>query len=133
MQKGWLARFLRHQGAVCGDKSILVPPYLRTLVPPIILFALFFLSSCRRDLWVYTDELRQVELITDWSEATEVPDGMTWWFMNDNLSGQNRHNKTSDVTHATSPTPGSPCHAARSRASSSTTPPRSTPTSSSWA
>ncbi len=99
MQKGWLARFLRHQGAVCGDKSILVPPYLRTLVPPIILFALFFLSSCRRDLWVYTDELRQVELITDWSEATEVPDGMTWWFMNDNLSGQNRHNKTSDVTH----------------------------------
>lgn len=60
---------------------------------------LVLLCGCRRDLWVYTDEFRQVELYTDWSACDEVPGGMTWWFMNDDLSGQNRHETTAEVYH----------------------------------
>jgi hypothetical protein len=56
-------------------------------------------TGCRRDLWVYTDDYRQVELVTDWSEAHEVPGGMTWWFMDDGLTGTNRHGTTAEVTH----------------------------------
>lgn len=58
---------------------------------------LLALSSCRRDLWVYTDDFRQLELRTDWSRAEEVPGGMTWWFMNDDQSGQNRHETTAEI------------------------------------
>jgi hypothetical protein len=58
------------------------------------------LTGCRRDLWIYTDDFRQIELDVDWAEAHERPDGMTWWFMNDNLSGQNRHETTAEVFHA---------------------------------
>lgn len=57
------------------------------------------LTACRRDLWVYTDQFRQVELYTDWTEATEKPDGMTWWFMNTDHSGRNYHETTSEVSH----------------------------------
>ena len=57
-------------------------------------------AACRRDLWVYTDDLHQVELITDWSEATERPGGMTWWFISSNGDGRNYHGTTADVTHA---------------------------------
>lgn len=56
-------------------------------------------AGCRRDLWVYTDDYRQVELCTDWSQATDVPGGMTWWFINDNLSGRTRHETTAEVAH----------------------------------
>jgi hypothetical protein len=55
-------------------------------------------TACRRDLWVYTDQYHQVELFTDWSEATEKPDGMTWWFMKDDHSGD-YHGTTAEVTH----------------------------------
>lgn len=57
------------------------------------------LSACRRDLWVYTDEFCQVALQTDWSQATETPGGMTWWFMADDLSGRNRHGTTAEITY----------------------------------
>ena len=66
----------------------------------LILAALLLLTGCRRDLWIYTDELRQLELITDWSEATERPGGMTWWFIVDDGSGLNRRGTTADVTHS---------------------------------
>lgn len=56
-------------------------------------------GACRRDLWVYTDEFCQVALHTDWSEATETPGGMTWWFMSDDLSGINRHGTTADIAY----------------------------------
>lgn len=64
------------------------------------LLLLLTTAACRRDLWVYTDDLHQVELVTDWSEATEQPGGMTWWFMNDDNSGRNHHGTTAEVTHA---------------------------------
>lgn len=64
----------------------------------ICLAAVFLLSGClRRPLWIYTDEFRQVELITDWSLCDEYPDGMTAWFMSEDLSGQNRRIVTADV------------------------------------
>ena len=63
-----------------------------------LILLMLLLTACRRDLWVYTDDLHQVELVTDWSEATEQPDGMTWWFMKDDHSGD-YHSKTAEVTH----------------------------------
>lgn len=57
-------------------------------------------TGCRRDLWIYTDDLHQVELVTDWSEATERPGGMTWWFMSENEQGRNYHGTTGNVTQA---------------------------------
>jgi len=72
---------------------------MRPLTTYLLLLATL-LTGCRRDLWVYTDEFRQVELVTDWKKATEKPGGMTWWFMNDDYSGRNYHEKTADVTHA---------------------------------
>ena len=68
-------------------------------IGPIILLALLLLASCRRDMWVYTDEYCQVALHTDWSQATETPGGMTWWFMADDHSGRNRRGTTADVTY----------------------------------
>jgi hypothetical protein len=62
------------------------------------LLAILF-AGCRRDLWVYTDQFRQMELFTDWTEATEQPGGMTWWFMKDDGSGENYHSTTAEVTH----------------------------------
>lgn len=56
-------------------------------------------TACRRDLWVYTDEFRQVALQTDWSLATEVPGGMTWWFMSDDLSGRYRRGTTAEINY----------------------------------
>lgn len=53
----------------------------------------------RRPLWIYTDEYRQVELITDWSLCDEQPDGMTAWFSKEDYSGQNRRITTAEVTH----------------------------------
>lgn len=60
----------------------------------------FMLTGClRRPLWVYTDEYRQVELITDWSLCDAAPDGMTAWFSADDLSGRNRSITTAEVYH----------------------------------
>ena len=64
-----------------------------------LILLMLLLTACRRDLWVYTDDLHQVDLVTDWSEATELPDGMTWWFMKDDHTGD-YHSKTAEVTHA---------------------------------
>lgn len=58
-----------------------------------------FTASCRRDLWVYTDDFCQVGLHTDWSQATETPGGMTWWFMSNDLSGRNRHSTTAEISY----------------------------------
>jgi len=68
----------------------------RTLI--VILTLLLVLTGCRRDLWVYTDDLHQVRLLTDWSEATEKPGGMTWWFISEDGSGRNYHSTTANVT-----------------------------------
>ena len=75
--------------------------YSKVLRAGICLVAVFLQSGClRRPLWIYTDEFRQVELITDWDDCPSAPDGMTAWFMNDNLSGQNSHITTAEVYHA---------------------------------
>jgi len=72
----------------------------------VIGFALYFgvmswlLSGCeRRDLWVLADEYRQVELVTDWSEAGQRPSGMTAWFINTDGSGYTNNTKTAEVSH----------------------------------
>ena len=64
----------------------------------LLLAVLSALQACeRRPLWVYTDEFRQVELVTDWEDCPAAPDGMTAWFMSEDLSGQNRRIITADV------------------------------------
>ena len=73
---------------------------MKHLTPYLLVLLASLLTACRRDLWVYTDQFRQVELITDWSEAHERPDGMTWWFMNLDNSGRNYHETTAEVTHS---------------------------------
>lgn len=63
-------------------------------------FMIAGLTGClRRPLWVYTDEYRQVELITDWSACGKDPGGMTAWFSKDDYSGQNRRITTAEVYH----------------------------------
>ncbi len=58
-------------------------------------------TAClRRELWVYTDEYRQVELYTDWSECPSRPGGMTAWFLSEEGDGRNRRITTSDVSHS---------------------------------
>ena len=66
----------------------------------LVAVVLSVLTGCRRDLWVYTDDFRQVELVTDWSQAHEMPGGMTWWFMSNDREGVYRHGTTAEVTHA---------------------------------
>lgn len=62
--------------------------------------AVLLLSGClRRPLWVYTDEYRQVELITDWSNCDRTPGGMTAWFSKNDYEGQNRRITTAEVEH----------------------------------
>ncbi len=58
------------------------------------------LSGCRRDLWEYANDKHEVLLETDWTEATERPGGMTWWFIREDGSGMNYHAKTGNVTQA---------------------------------
>lgn len=65
-----------------------------------VLMAVLALSGCRRDLWVYTDEYRQVELFTDWSLCDSRPDGMTAWFLSNDNDERNRRITTADVEHA---------------------------------
>ena len=72
----------------------------RTYLLLLVMLAVLALTACRRDLWTYTDEYRQVELFTDWSLCPSQPGGMTAWFMSDNLDGRNRRITTSDVQHA---------------------------------
>lgn len=72
---------------------------MKHLTPYLLVLLASLLTACRRDLWVYTDQFRQVELITDWSNAHEQPGGMTWWFMKCDNSGHNNHNTTGEVTH----------------------------------
>lgn len=57
------------------------------------------LTGCRRDLYVVAEHPKQIELITDWSLATQKPGGMTWWFIRNDHSGYNRHETTAAVTH----------------------------------
>lgn len=64
-----------------------------------LLLAFFSQACLRRPLWIYTDEYRQVELITDWSLCDEQPDGMTAWFSKEDCGGQNRRITTAEVTH----------------------------------
>ena len=60
----------------------------------------WLLSGCeRRDLWVLADEYRQVELLTDWSGASERPGGMTAWFIANDGSGYTSNTKTAEVSH----------------------------------
>lgn len=59
-----------------------------------------FLTGCRRDLYVVSEPPKQIELITDWSLATQKPGGMTWWFIRNDHSGYNRHETTAAVTHS---------------------------------
>ena len=74
--------------------------YSTVLRAGICLVAVFLQSGClRRPLWVYTDEFRQVELITDWSRCDGRPGGMTAWFMEENLSGRSRVLTTAEVEH----------------------------------
>ena len=56
-------------------------------------------SCLRRPLWVYTDEYRQVELITDWSHCDRTPGGMTAWFSKNDKLGQNKRITTAEVEH----------------------------------
>ena len=65
-----------------------------------VLLAVLALTGCRRDLWVYTDEYRQVELYTDWSLCDNRPDGMTAWFLSYDREGYNRRITTAEVDHA---------------------------------
>lgn len=58
-----------------------------------------FLTGCRRDLYVVAEHQKQIELITDWSQASQKPGGMTWWFIRNDHSGYNRHETTAAVTH----------------------------------
>lgn len=72
---------------------------MKRLTPYLLVLLASLFTACRRDLWVYTDQFRQVELITDWSDAHEQPGGMTWWFMKKDNSGRNYHETTAEVTH----------------------------------
>lgn len=103
MQKGWMTRLTNILGGKnargCEGRRVNTLPSLRSFVCPIIILAVLALSGCRRDLWIYTDQFRQVELITDWSDASEKPDGMTWWFMNTEEPGDNYHRTVAEVTH----------------------------------
>lgn len=60
--------------------------------------AVLLSSGClRRQLWVYTDEYRQVELVTDWSKCDRTPGGLTAWFSKNDYSGQNKRITTAEV------------------------------------
>ena len=71
----------------------------RIYIGLVAVLAVLALTSCRRDLWVYTDEYRQVELYTDWSLCYDRPDGMTAWFISNDFDGRNRHVTTADIEH----------------------------------
>lgn len=73
---------------------------MKRITPYLLVLLASLFTACRRDLWVYTDQFRQIELETDWSSVRGTPDGMTWWFMNRDHSGRNYHETTADVTHA---------------------------------
>ena len=68
----------------------------------IIIGLLALVTGCkdRRNLWVLADAYPQVELVTDWSEAADYPQGMTAWFIDNNGSGYTRNHKTAEVEHS---------------------------------
>jgi len=68
----------------------------------IIIGLLTFTTGCtdRRNLWVLADAYPQVELVTDWSEAADYPQGMTAWFIDNSGSGYTRNHKTAEVEHS---------------------------------
>ena len=72
----------------------------RTFIMLTAVLVVLALSGCRRDLWVYTDDIRQVELYTDWSRCDSRPDGMTAWFISNDNDGRNRRITTAEVEHA---------------------------------
>lgn len=71
----------------------------RTYTLLAVMLTVLALTSCRRDLWIYTDEYRQVELYTDWTWSDDRPDGMTAWFISNDFDGRNRHVTTADIDH----------------------------------
>lgn len=73
---------------------------MKRITPYLLVLLASLFTACRRDLWVYTDQFRQIELVIDWSSIREKPGGMTWWFMNQDHSGRNYHETTAEVTHA---------------------------------
>ena len=64
-----------------------------------LLLTLLAASCTRRELWVYTDDLRQVELFTDWSLCDARPGGMTAWFLPEKPEGTGRAVTTAEVDH----------------------------------
>lgn len=54
-------------------KHILIPP--RAILPAAAALAALLLPSCRRALWLETQDTAQVMLLVDWSEAGETPEG----------------------------------------------------------
>lgn len=54
-------------------KHILIPP--RAILPAAAALAALLLPSCRRALWLETQDTAQVVLLVDWSEAGETPKG----------------------------------------------------------
>lgn len=54
-------------------KHILIPP--RAILPAAAALAALLLPSCRRALWLETQDTAQVVLLVDWSEAGETPEG----------------------------------------------------------
>lgn len=70
-------------------------------LPAWVILVSLLLTNCsdRRDLWVLADEYRQLELVTDWSEADEYPGGMTAWFIANDYSGYTYNTKTAEVEH----------------------------------
>ena len=70
------------------------------MVFSLLALLLMTFTSCRRDLYVFADNDKQIELITDWSLAAQRPSGMTWWFIRNDHSGYNRHETTAQVSHS---------------------------------
>ena len=79
--------------ARCWWQGGLVVLFLLSLV-------LMTFTGCRRDLYVFADNDKQIELITDWSLTAQKPGGMTWWFIRNDHSGYNRHETTAQVSHS---------------------------------
>lgn len=66
----------------------------------LLALVLMTFTGCRRDLYVFADNDKQIELITDWSLTAQKPGGMTWWFIRNDHSGYNRHETTAQVSHS---------------------------------
>ena len=72
-----------------GDRNYLLEDLLALLAAVTVVFVLLMLASCeRRELYVFGDEFRSVDLNVDWRRyADRDPDGMTAWFYPLNTEG----------------------------------------------